>query len=221
MAVDIASYQLIETESDLVQFYETNKVAKWLGFDSEFVGEKRFFTQLCLIQVSSDFGNYLIDPILIKDLTPFLKLVEDPNIIKITHAGENDYRLLHIGYDIQPRNIFDTQIAAGFVGYKYPISFRKLVESELNVPLSKAYAVTDWESRPMEKRQLKYAINDVLPLYDLWQLLTNKLNDLGRLSWAEEEFKKLEKADFYEKDPHHEALNSNLMRSLRRRDKVF
>lgn len=221
MAVDIASYQLIETESDLVQFYETNKKAKWLGFDSEFVGEKRFFTQLCLIQVSSDFGNYLIDPILIEDITPFLKLVEDPNIIKITHAGENDYRLLHIGYDIQPKNIFDTQIAAGFVGYKYPISFRKLVESELNVPLSKAYAVTDWESRPMEKRQLKYAINDVLPLYDLWQLLTKKLNDTGRLAWAEEEFKKLEKADFYEKDPHHEALNSNLMRSLRKRDKVF
>jgi ribonuclease D len=221
MAVDIASYQLIETESDLVQFYETNKEAKWLGFDSEFVGEKRFFTQLCLIQVSSDFGNYLIDPILIEDITPFLKLVEDPNIIKITHAGENDYRLLHIGYDIQPKNIFDTQIAAGFVGYKYPISFRKLVESELNVPLSKAYAVTDWESRPMEKRQLKYAINDVLPLYDLWQLLTKKLNDAGRLAWAEEEFKKLENADFYEKDPHHEALNSNLMRSLRRRDKVF
>lgn len=221
MAVDIASYQLIETESDLVQFYETNKAAKWLGFDSEFVGEKRFFTQLCLIQISSDFGNYLIDPILIKDLTPFLKLVEDPAIVKITHAGENDYRLLHIGYNIQPKNIFDTQIAAGFVGYKYPISFRKLVEAELNVPLSKAYAVTDWESRPMEKRQLKYAINDVLPLYDLWQLLTNKLNDLGRLPWAEEEFKKLEKADFYEKDPHQEALNSNLMRSLRRRDKVF
>ena len=92
MAVDIASYQLIETESDLVQFYETNKAAKWLGFDSEFVGEKRFFTQLCLIQISSDFGNYLIDPILIKDLTPFLKLVEE----NIKHIPE-DWDIIVLG----------------------------------------------------------------------------------------------------------------------------
>lgn len=221
MAVDIASFQLIETQQDLADFYEQNKTVEWIGFDSEFVGEKRYYTKLCLIQVTSINGNYLIDPIALDHIQPFLDLVQDPNIIKITHAGENDYRLLHIGYDIRPANIFDTQIAAGFVGYKYPVSFRKLVESELDIPLSKAYAVTDWESRPIERKQLKYALNDVIPLYDLWQQLTAQLKERGRLEWAKEEFAKLEEADYYEKDPHHEALNSNLMRSLRKRDKVF
>lgn len=214
-------YTLIERKADLVSFYEENKNVEWMCFDTEFVGEKRYVTLLCLIQIATENGFYLIDSLKVDDLSPFLKLITNKNIVKITHAGDNDYRLLNNLYGVIPSNVFDAQLAAGFVGYKYPISFRKLVESELSLYLSKGYAVTDWESRPFKTKQLRYALNDVIHLYDLWKSLTKKLKSKKRLSWAEEEFVVLEEADYYKKNPHREALNSSMIKSLSTREKVF
>ena len=122
-------------------------------------------------------------------------------ITKITHAGDNDYRWLYNLYGTVPSNIFDTQVAAGFVGYKYPVSFRALVESEAQVHLKKGYAVTDWEERPFREKQLGYALDDVLYLPKLWENLSKKLNKVGRTSWAEEEFRRLEDPAYYVKGP--------------------
>jgi len=215
------SYQLIETQSDLEAFYKTNRQVNSMSFDTEFVGEKRFVTRICLIQVTTSHGNYLIDPFPLKDLGPFLELVQDPGITTITHAGDNDYRLLFQQYDVVPKNVFDTQIAAGLAGYKYPVSLRRLVEGELRRSLKKGYTVADWESRPFQSKQLKYALNDVVLLYPLWRSLEQKLRDLRRKEWAEEEFRKLEEADFYIKDPNTEALGSRLIQSLKSQEQVF
>ncbi|MDX1943371.1 MAG: ribonuclease D [Saprospiraceae bacterium] len=214
-------FQLIEDQKGLQQFRHENEDISWLSFDTEFVGEKRFVTSLCLVQVKTEHGLYLIDPFKVNDLIPLLELIENESVVKITHAGDNDYRLLNSLFDTVPKNVFDTQIAAGFVGYKYPISFRKLVESELQVNLDKGYAVTDWEARPFSAKQLDYALEDVMPLYDLWTTLSEKLEEQGRMNWAKEEFAQLESPDFYFKDPNHEALNSELMKSLNKREKVF
>lgn len=221
MTTDIPEYKLIEIYSDLVAFYEENKTVEWLAFDTEFVGEKRYTTLLCLIQVATEHGYYLIDTLKLDRLDPFLKLIKDEKIVKITHAGDNDYRLLNILYGTIPKNIFDAQLAAGFVGYKYPISFRKLVENELNIRLSKGYAVADWESRPFQNRQLKYALNDVVPLYQIWQQLTAKLERRNRSSWAQDEFSKLERPAYYNRDPYREALNSNMIKALSTKEQVF
>lgn len=221
MAQNLPDYKLIETTSELELFYQENKDVAWLAFDTEFVGEKRYETLLCLIQVSTEHGYYLIDSLKVSDLSCFLKLIENKNIIKITHAGDNDYRLLNALYGTIPNNIFDTQLTAGFVGYKYPISFRKLVESELNIRLSKGYAVADWESRPFQQKQLKYALNDVVPLYDLWKNLSNKLERKQRTHWAEDEVNKLTDEAYYERDPYHEALKSNMIKALSPREQVF
>ncbi len=217
----VLEYQLIEHPKALESFCKTHRELPWLAFDTEFIGEKRYFTRLCLIQVHSDKGLFLIDPIRLKDLDPFLELLADPKIAKITHAGDNDYRLLNNLYGILPRNVFDTQIAAGFVGYKYPISFRQLVEAELGVHLKKGYAVADWESRPFQDKQLRYALNDVLFLSELRASLRKKLDSRGRAHWAEEEFAQLEKEAYYYKDPNDEALKSNMMRALKKREQVF
>ena len=214
-------YQLIEHPKDLDAFYQEHRNLSWMAFDTEFVGEKRFHTLLCLIQVKSEKGLFLIDPIRLKKLDPFLDLVADPKITKITHAGDNDYRLLNNLFDVLPRNVFDTQIAAGFVGYKYPVAFRQLVESELGVHLKKGYAVTDWEARPFQQKQLQYALNDVLFLPELRERLQRKLQGQQRTHWADEELALLERADYYYKDPNHEALKSNMMRSLKTREQVF
>lgn len=215
------AYLLIESQKDLEHFYLENQSVPWLCFDTEFVGEKRFLTLLCLIQIATEKGNYLVDPFVVKDLRPFLKLIEDPNIIKVTHAGDNDYRLLNMHYGIVPRNVFDTQIAAAFVGYKFPVSFKKLVENELRISLSKGYAVTDWEARPFNNQQLSYALDDVLHLYNLWQMLEEKISHHKRSSWVKEECARWEQESFYTKDPHQEALNSGMMKALSPREQVF
>ncbi len=221
MPVETQTYLLIEDAAGMKQFEEENKEISWLCFDTEFVGEKRFVTALCLIQIATEHGFYLIDTIKVKDISAFIKMVTDENIIKVAHAGENDYRLLNTHYGIVPKNTFDAQIAAGFAGYKYPVSFRRLVESELNLRLSKGYTVTDWEQRPFQKRQLKYALSDVTPLYELWQELSRKLKKLGRLDWALDECKELENPAFYDQDPHKEAFNSNIIKNIAPREQLF
>lgn len=221
MSTTPPDYFLIDNQSKLQTFQQENQGITWICFDTEFIGEKRYQTSLCLIQVMTERGLYLIDPIEVRDLYPLLHFLEDESVVTITHAGENDYRLLHAQYDSIPKNVFDTQIAAGFVGHKYPVSFRKLVESELDITLNKSHAVTDWESRPLSNKQIQYALDDVLPLYDLWQSLQRQLEQRGRLHWAKEEFGVLESAEFYFRDPNHEVLKSELMKSLNKREKIF
>ncbi len=214
-------YTLIETSEDLQNFYEINKNVEWLALDTEFIGERRFETLLCLIQVATPNGYYLIDPIKISELTPFLALLEDEKILKLTHAGENDYRLLNLYWGTIPKNLFDTQIASGFVGHGYPTSYGKLVEKELGVAIDKGYAATDWEARPLKKKQLEYALSDVIYLYDLYQKLRNGLLKNNRLTWVESEMEKWESPKYYERDPNREALMNTLMQSIKPHKQVF
>ncbi len=215
------NYTLIEDAAGLAKFAEENKGIAWMCFDTEFIGEKRFLTLICLIQVGTPNGFYLIDPLKIKDIQPVIDILVDEKVLKIVHAGDNDYRLFNIQYGILPRNTFDTQIAASFIGYKHPVGFSKLVESELNIVVSKGYTVTDWERRPFQAKQLHYALHDVIHLYQLWVNITKLLEKSGRLSWAYEEFKQLEDPETYETDPYKEVLESNIIKSLRRREQVF
>jgi ribonuclease D len=215
------TYTPIDTPEALAAFYQQHRTVDWLGFDTEFIGEKRYHTLLCLIQISSEHGYYLLDPLSVTDLGPFLRLIEDPAIVKITHAGDNDYRLLYLAYGAVPKNVFDTQVAAGFVGHRYPTSFAKLVAAELDEKVGKGYAVTDWSRRPMSEKQLKYALFDVVYLRRLYDTLTGKLKQNGRLDWALEECNLLADADYYYRDPNHELLNSNVARSSRTKERVF
>ncbi|HFA48848.1 MAG TPA: ribonuclease D [Bacteroidetes bacterium] len=221
MQADIVPFTLVEDAEGMEEFRKANEGIEWMGFDTEFIGEKRFITLICLIQVATEHGYYLIDPIRLKDLGPLLDMLEDERILKIVHAGDNDYRLFNTHFGIIPKNAFDTQIASAFIGYKYPVSFSKLLESELGITVSKGYTVTDWERRPFRKKQVRYALDDVIHLYDLWKSLKRKLEKAGRYEWAMTELKRLEDPNLYEQDPYKEALKSNLIRSLRKKEKVF
>lgn len=218
---EIPDYQLIDNETDLIKFANQNEDVEWMGFDTEFIGEKRYYTLLCLIQVATVHGNYLIDSIKIKDLNPFFDLIENPDILKITHAGENDYRILNNQYDVIPQNVFDTQIGAGFIGYRYPLSFGKLLDSELGVRISKGYTVTDWKARPLKNKQVKYALNDVIYLEELYQKIKDQLEHFDRVEWMKNEMSIWESDEYYEEDEHAEALNNRLMNQARTREKVF
>jgi ribonuclease D len=214
-------YTLIENATDLRQFCLAHEEIDWLALDTEFIGEKRYEVLLCLIQVASPLGYYLIDPISVGNLKPFLRLVEDENILKISHAGENDYRLLNAYDGTIPKNVFDTQVAAGFIGHGYPISYAKLVEKEVHVSLDKGYAATDWEARPLKRKQLEYALSDVVYLYEVYQKLKDELLKVNRLSWAQTEMQRWETAEYYDRDPNREALMNTMMHNLRQPKQLF
>ena len=221
MTVAGIDYSPIDTQKGLEAFYEENKDIDWMGFDTEFIGEKRYHTLLCLIQISTRHGYYLLDPLAVSDLGPFLRLIESPDIVKVTHAGDNDYRLLYRGYGTVPKNVFDTQVAAAFIGHRYPLSFAKLVEAETGNSVGKGYAVTDWSQRPMSEKQLKYALYDVVYLRELYDTIKGKLERNGRIDWALEECALMASEDYYYRDPHHELLNSNIAKSSRTKEKIF
>lgn len=166
----IEQYYLLETESDLIHFQTLHQGIPWISLDTEFIGEKRYQTLLCMIQVASEKGLFIFDSIKLPHIRPLLDIITNPNILIITHAGENDYRLFYELYNIAPKCIFDTQIAASFIGYKFPVSLRKLVEDELKIKLGKSQTVTNWEERPIKNKQIQYALEDVVNLYDLYQI---------------------------------------------------
>jgi ribonuclease D len=215
------NYHLIEEIEQFEAFILENRNTKWIAFDTEFMGEKRYVPLLCMIQIASENGVYLIDPLKIESLSPLLEMIQDENILKITHAGENDYRLFYQLYDITPNNVFDTQIASGFLGHGFPISFQKLAEKEVKVHIDKTLTVQDWQSRPLSNKMLEYAANDVIHLYKLYTKLNTKLIAQGKEEWAKEEFEKISEASYYETNPLKEIFGSNLLKSLSQKKQVF
>jgi ribonuclease D len=215
------AYTIIDNDASLITFCENIKSVEWMAVDTEFIGERRYETLLCLIQVATVDGYYLIDPIRVTDLKPFLELIESPLILKITHAGENDYRLLNQNWNVIPQNLFDTQVAAGFIGMGYPISYAKLVEKELDKTIDKGYAATDWEARPLKTKQVEYALSDVTHLKELFDSQTRQLKAIGRYEWVVSEMKIWETPQYYKRDPYKEALMNTMMQSMRTQKQIF
>jgi ribonuclease D len=217
----LADYTILTTQQHLDRFQAENQRIDWVGIDTEFIGEKRYQTLLCLVQLATPNGLYIFDVIQLPHIQPIIDLVVDERVLKISHAGENDYRLLNELFDIIPRNIFDTQVAAGFVGYRYPISFRGLVKEELQQRVNKAQTVTDWERRPMKARQIQYALDDVIPLKRLYDQLYKKIERLGRMDWVAEEMEKWKQPDYYVKDHYREFFGHNQLSRLPEKQQLF
>jgi ribonuclease D len=211
----------LEKQQDFDQVMDSIKNHPWIGFDTEFVGEKYYIPVLGLIQIVTAEDIYLVDTLKITQLDKFLDILSDEQVLKITHAGDNDYRLLYILFGSTPQNTFDTQISAGFVGYNYPSGFGKLVEKELRVSLAKSHTIADWEARPLDPKALEYAVEDVKYLPALYEKLTKKLKHHHRESWAREENRKWENPAFYVSAPHKELFANDLVHQLEFREKIF
>ncbi|MCU0289069.1 MAG: hypothetical protein MUF15_22080 [Acidobacteria bacterium] len=213
-------FTLVTTESELNRFYDENIYAGWLAFDTEFIPEKYYKYKLCIISVATAKGNYIIDSLKLKNITPFIKLIENPSIVKITHAGENDYQLLVIDHDAKPRNVFDTQLSNGFLQFDYPMGLQPLLQKALHIKVNKSALRSDWENRPLTHEQCQYAVQDVVYLHPLMMVLKRRLKKNGKLEWALEENKRLENPDFYRIDPL-DFLNNAQVNQFSRKQKVF
>jgi ribonuclease D len=146
------------------------------------------------IQVAAGEAAVLIDPLAVRDLSPLLPLLTDAATEKVFHSADQDLDILYrlLGRPVAP--IFDTQVAAAFLGYDRQISFVKLVERAAGVRLRKAHTFTDWLRRPLSARQVEYALEDVRYLRVIHEHLADQLRARKRLEWAREEFALLEEA---------------------------
>jgi ribonuclease D len=161
------------------------------GFDTEFVGEDSYHPRLCLVQVATPEHLFLIDPLTVGPLDGFWKLVVDPANLVVVHAGREEARLCRLWAGQTPGNFFDLQIAAGMVGFSYPLGHAFLVNQILGVQITKGETLTEWRDRPLTHQQVRYAFDDVRFLLLLWQSLDRQLRELGRSEWAREEFARL------------------------------
>ncbi|HEY2587836.1 MAG TPA: HRDC domain-containing protein [Tepidisphaeraceae bacterium] len=175
---------LVTTEEQLGELIDHLRQAGRFGYDSEFIGELTYVPKLCLIQVASAERIALIDPLAGLDVTPFWKLVADPAIEKIVHAGQQDLEPIVRFLDRPPANIFDTQITAGFIGLPYPLSLSKLINETAGVKLGKGLTFTHWDQRPLSAMQLRYAADDVRYLVLARQKIGERLDELGHVNWA-------------------------------------
>lgn len=161
------------------------------GFDTEFIGEQTFVPQLCLIQIATWDKLYLIDPLSAGPFDDFWAILTDPARTVVAHAAREEIRICQRSCTRLPHGIFDLQIAAGLIGIGYPLGHAPLVNKLLNVRLVKGETLTDWKKRPLTAKQIQYAYDDVRHLLPAWKLLRDRLDELGRLDWAREEFEAL------------------------------
>ena len=213
-------YLLIEDETTYQQFVDENQNIDWIGLDTEFIGERRFFTMLCTIQVGTANGNYIFDPLKFKETTYLDQLIADDNVVIITHAGSNDFKLLYQEYGVKPANSFDLQIAAAFLGYSYPVSFKFIVETFLDINLPKSHTVTNWEKRPITSAMAKYAVQDVEYLGELYRKLRSELEKVKRFSWCLDECAKFTKDPFFVRKPYPELNNNSFFTKLKTRERL-
>lgn len=168
-----------------------------LALDTEFVRERSFFSKLGVVQVAAGEAEAVIDAMELPRLDPLLELIFDPAIEVIVHAGRADFEIFYEMAGRAPANVFDTQVAAAFIGYGSQMSLANLVERVTRVELAKSQQLTDWTRRPLTKQQIEYALDDVRYLPRVRDHLVRRLRKKSRLDWALEECRVLEERALY------------------------
>ena len=198
------------------QVCRTLRAAGRFGFDTEFIRERSYRPQLCLIQAATDDMIALIDPFKV-DVTEFWELVADESTQKIVHAGSQDIEMCYLHIQQPGANIFDVQVAAGLVGMGYPMSYGKLVQGVLNKKTIQDKSYSEWSRRPLSAGQLRYAVEDVLHLEPIRGNLTKRLKTLGRETWLRQEMSCLESDEMFECKPQDRWRRVQGWRRLNRR----
>lgn len=158
-----------------------------IAVDTEFMRTNTFYAKIGLLQIADESEVYLIDPLEINDWDGFRELLLNSDCIIVVHSASEDLNLLltHIG--CLPKNLFDTQLAAAFLGLGFSLSYQALVEMQTGVTVEKGETRSDWLRRPLSSKQLQYAANDVIYLLDIATTLRDSLKSKSRLAWFEYE----------------------------------
>lgn len=203
MSASMHIHPLITDNESLLALCERLSRSDFVAVDTEFMRENTYWPDLCLVQIGNSEEAAAIDPKAEGlDLTPLLNLlVNNDDVLKVFHAGGQDLEIIFNLTGGTPHPLFDTQIAAMALGLGEQAGYSNLVESLLGKSLDKGARFTDWGRRPLDKRQIDYAIGDVTHLAALFPKMLDKLRRTGRGTWLDQEMERLADPSNYSNDP--------------------
>ncbi len=206
-----------DNEEKLRQLCKQLASSPWLAIDTEFLRESTYYPEFCLLQIAGENALACVDPLKVGDLSPLWRLIYQPGIVKVFHAGRQDLEIFYHLHGDLPRPVFDTQLAAPLLGYPEQIGYANLVAEELGVQLQKGHSRTDWQRRPLSREQIEYATDDVRYLAPLYLRIREKLERLHRLEWLQEDFETLTDPATYTTPPEDAWLRIKGARKLKGR----
>lgn len=190
---------ITDTET-LRAFCERMSHEPFITLDTEFLREKTYWPQLCLVQIGGEKEAAAIDPIAGKgmDLQPLYDLLANPKVLKVLHAARQDLEIFHqaMGGTL-PLPTFDTQIAAQVIGLGESVGYEALIKQLLGQSIDKTQRYTDWSRRPLSPAQIEYALGDVIYLRDAYLKLMAKLEKSNRMEWIAEEMAAIANPSIY------------------------
>ncbi len=198
--------QTLTTTDALAAFCARAMNAPYVTVDTEFLRERTYFAQLCLVQLAlpgtDDADAVLVDPLAEGlSLEPLWELMRAPGVVKVFHAARQDLEIFHVDGGVVPKPLFDTQVAAMVCGFGDQVGYETLVRKIARAPLDKSSRFTDWSRRPLSDAQKTYALADVTHLRQIYEHLAKQLERTGRTAWLEEELASLTDASSYVVDP--------------------
>tara|TARA_Y100001970_G_scaffold189600_1_gene230481 strand:- start:3559 stop:4713 length:1155 start_codon:yes stop_codon:yes gene_type:complete len=180
-------FELVDSDERLNELCQALCSEKLLALDTEFVRTNTFYGQLGLIQLYADQTCYLIDPIKVNAWDPFCEIFCEPKRLVILHSASEDLNLLSTSLNITPSCLFDSQIAGAFLGLGFSLSYQAIVQLILGQYVEKDVTRSNWLARPLSKRQLRYAADDVYYLPALEENLRKQLILENKVDWFEDE----------------------------------
>ncbi|MEM7433281.1 MAG: HRDC domain-containing protein [Pseudomonadota bacterium] len=208
-------YQFVDRASEVIPALSA---IDQIGLDTEFMREKTYFAELSLVQLSTPAGIYCLDPLAADDMAEFWAAAQPLNWV--IHSGRQDIEVVTQTAEVMPATVFDTQVAAGLLGYAPQIGYANLVSQLFGTSIAKSQTRADWSKRPLSKAQLAYAAEDVEYLLPAAETLSAELERKGRLAWAEEDSQQLLNPALYETDPELAIHRLKGARNLRGRTRA-
>ncbi|MFT4562041.1 MAG: ribonuclease D [Gammaproteobacteria bacterium] len=193
--------RFVDTPGALDEFIRSLDQHDVIAIDTEFVRERTYYPQLCLIQVAAGDQIWCLDPITIEDTQALFTALNEPSRLKIFHSGRQDLEIFFNETEQLPRPVFDTQIAAALLGRPDQIAYAGLVQEFYDCKLDKSSSRTNWAQRPLSAQQLEYAGDDVRYLEGVKRRLEEELQAKGREPWLQEECERLTEVQLYVNDP--------------------
>jgi ribonuclease D len=191
---------ILTTTAALTEWAERLGSAPAIGLDTEFLRERTYRAELCLIQAATADDAICIDPLARIDLTSLVGPLTSAGTVKVMHASRQDVEVLFpLAGVVRP--VFDTQIAAALTGLPSQVGYGELVRRTVGTDLAKSHTRTDWSKRPLSPEQVEYALDDVRYLLPLKASLEEQLDKLGRLPWLAEELEALADVQSFTVDP--------------------
>ena len=194
---------IIQTQEQLNQLCADLSKASYLAIDTEFLRDKTYFPRLCLLQMAGPTVEAAaIDPFIEGlDWSPVRDLMANKNVLKVFHAARQDLEIFYHLYKVLPTPIYDTQVAAMVCGFGDQVAYNALVRDLTGQELEKNAQFTDWSRRPLSPKQIRYALDDVVYLRDVYEKLHERLIKQGREQWVFEEMEILNSPRTYQNPP--------------------